>query len=90
MRMREQPSSEKHPWTRSTASGRCLGPGGYGDATGQLARAYPVRDAGDIRVSVERLIGDMGFGAPARRFARLIAATGARAYLYDFTRVGEG
>jgi para-nitrobenzyl esterase len=67
-----------------------LGPAGYGDSTGQLARAYPVRDAADIRTYVERLIGDMGFGAPARRFARLIAATGERAYLYHFTRVGEG
>jgi para-nitrobenzyl esterase len=66
-----------------------LGPGGYGDASGQLARAYPVTDVSEIRTHVERLIGDMGFGAPARRFARLIAASGQRAYLYHFTRVGE-
>jgi len=29
------------------------------------------------------------FGAPSRAFARLITARGARAYLYQFTRVGD-
>ena len=29
------------------------------------------------------------FGAPARSFARLVTARGARAYLYQFTRVGD-
>jgi para-nitrobenzyl esterase len=67
-----------------------LGPPGYGDATGALARAYPARDASEIYAQAKRIVGDLGFGAPARRFARLIAASGGRAYLYHFTRVGEG
>jgi para-nitrobenzyl esterase len=29
------------------------------------------------------------FGAPSRAFARMIASRGARAYLYQFTRVGD-
>ncbi len=33
--------------------------------------------------------GDAVFGAPARAFARLVAARGAPAYLYLFTRVGD-
>jgi para-nitrobenzyl esterase len=33
--------------------------------------------------------GDEVFGAPARAFARLATARGARAYLYQFTRVGD-
>lgn len=33
--------------------------------------------------------GDEPFGAPARAFARLVTARGARAYLYQFTRVGD-
>jgi para-nitrobenzyl esterase len=33
--------------------------------------------------------GDEVFGAPARAFARLVAARGGRAYLYQFTRAGD-
>jgi para-nitrobenzyl esterase len=33
--------------------------------------------------------GDAVFGAPARSFARLLTRRGGRAYLYQFTRVGE-
>jgi para-nitrobenzyl esterase len=33
--------------------------------------------------------GDSFFGAPARAMARFISARGARAYLYQFTRVGD-
>ena len=33
--------------------------------------------------------GDAVFGAPARSFARLVTAHGGRAYLYQFTRVGD-
>ena len=33
--------------------------------------------------------GDAVFGAPARALARLISANGTRAYLYQYTRVGE-
>ena len=33
--------------------------------------------------------GDEVFGAPARAFARLVTRRGGRAYLYQFTRVGD-
>jgi para-nitrobenzyl esterase len=33
--------------------------------------------------------GDSFFGAPARAFARFISAHGAKAYLYQYTRIGD-
>ncbi|HUQ82575.1 MAG TPA: carboxylesterase family protein [Gemmatimonadaceae bacterium] len=67
-----------------------LGASGFGDNTGALMRAYPVRDSTEILRAVQRIVGDMGFGAPSRSLARLVARAGGRAYLYHFTRVGEG
>lgn len=63
-----------------------LGPGGFGDTTGGLARAYPAGTPAEAQEQLYRLVGDMGFGAPARALARLISSHGGRAYLYHFTR----
>ena len=62
----------------------------YGDKDGILAQAYPVTDVAQIVPTVERLYGDEMYGAPARAFARLTSAHGARVFFYYFTRVGEG
>lgn len=42
-----------------------------------------------IIVGSNRDEGDAAFGAPARALARLTTARGARAYLYQFTRIGD-
>jgi para-nitrobenzyl esterase len=62
----------------------------YGDEDGALARAYPVEDPTSLLPTFQRLWGDEKYGAPARAFARLAAARGARVYFYFFTRVGAG
>ena len=67
-----------------------LGASGFGDTTGALARAYTVRDSTEILRAVQRIVGEMGFGAPTRSFARLVTRSGGSAYMYHFTRVGEG
>jgi para-nitrobenzyl esterase len=61
----------------------------YGDDEGILIRAYPANDAGIIP-ALERLYGDVKYGAPARAFARLASAHRVPVYFYFFTRVGEG
>ncbi|WP_080059216.1 carboxylesterase/lipase family protein [Spirosoma aerolatum] len=64
-----------------------LGPGDLGDTTGTLASLYPVKDTAQIVAQSQQLVGDLGFGAPARALARLVTSTGGQAYLYQFTRV---
>jgi para-nitrobenzyl esterase len=60
----------------------------YFDETGILAEAYPVTD--EILPVLQRLWGEEKYGAPTRAFARLASASGARVFLYYFTRVGDG
>jgi para-nitrobenzyl esterase len=67
-----------------------LGPSGFGDPSGELSRAYPVTDPSEILTQLQRLVGDLHFGAPARAPARLVTRAGEKAYLYYFTRVADG
>lgn len=63
-----------------------LGNGSLGDTTGTLARLYSVADTAEILSRSQQLVGDLGFGAPARALVRLVVATGSPAYFYYFTR----
>lgn len=67
-----------------------LGARGIGDATGALAAAYPVADTTQLLRATQHVIGDRAFGAPARALARLVERDGGLAWLYYFTRVGDG
>jgi para-nitrobenzyl esterase len=60
----------------------------YADKAGILAGTYPVAD--EILPVLQRLWGEEKYGAPVRAFARLASASGARVFLYYFTRVGDG
>ncbi|QHW00293.1 carboxylesterase/lipase family protein [Spirosoma endbachense] len=64
-----------------------LGQGDLGDTSGALASLYPVEDTAQLVTQSQQLVGDLGFGAPARALARLVIGAGGQAYLYQFTRV---
>lgn len=53
------------------------------------ALAAGAANVGPVIVGSNADEGDAPFGAPARSFARLITARGAKAYLYRYTRVGD-
>ena len=63
-----------------------LGKGDLGDTSGKLAQLYAVADTSELLVRLQELVGDLGFGAPARALTRLVTKAGGRAYLYYFTR----
>jgi para-nitrobenzyl esterase len=58
----------------------------FGDLAESLARAYPARDAPQIRSAVVRLAGDLSFVSTTRRYARAHAAAGQKAFRYQFSR----
>jgi para-nitrobenzyl esterase len=58
----------------------------FGDRSGALAKAYPGRDAKEIRSSVVQITSDLGFIAETRHIARAHAATGQKTFRYQFSR----
>jgi para-nitrobenzyl esterase len=58
----------------------------FGDLAGPVARAYPARDAGQIRAAVIRLTSDLSFASEARHIARTHAAAGQKTFRYQFSR----
>ncbi|GAB3341551.1 carboxylesterase family protein [Larkinella ripae] len=66
-----------------------LGRGDLGDTSGTLANLYPVQDTAQLTTQCQQLVGDLGFGAPARALARLVTGAGGQAYLYQFSRVSS-
>lgn len=65
---------------------RLLGSGSLGDTTGILKTVYSVRDSGEIFAKSQEVVGDVGFGAPARALARMATQKKQKAFLYYFTR----
>jgi para-nitrobenzyl esterase len=62
----------------------------YGTAADRFLELYPVTGDEDVPAAVDRSRTDGRFVAPARLMARLISETGAKAFLYHFTRVRPG
>lgn len=63
-----------------------LGKGSLGDNSGILKATYAVKDSDDILEKSQELVGDFGFGAPARALARMTTLKNGKAFLYHFTR----
>lgn len=63
-----------------------LGRGGLDDTTGLLRPIYDVRDSSEIFTKSQEVVGDFGFGAPARALARMATKKNGKAFLYYFTR----
>jgi para-nitrobenzyl esterase len=61
----------------------------FGDLAGPIARAYPARDAGQIRPAVIRLASDLNFTSESRHVARTHAAAGQKTFRYQFSRGGR-
>jgi para-nitrobenzyl esterase len=61
-----------------------------GDLAEPVAKAYPARDAGQIRSAVIRLTGDLSFVSEARAFARAHSAAGQPTFRYQFSRGSKG
>ncbi len=62
----------------------------YGPFADQVFALYPVSDALQIRKALGDSLGDLGFIAGARTFARLMGNVPSRAYLYHFTMSSPG
>jgi para-nitrobenzyl esterase len=58
----------------------------FGEQAGPLAKAYPARDAGQIRSAVIQLSSDLGFVHTVRWMARKHAAAGQKVFRYQFSR----
>jgi para-nitrobenzyl esterase len=58
-----------------------------GEFADRILSAFPVRTRDDVRSSTANLLTVGAFLAPTRRFARALIDQGARAWLYQFTRV---
>lgn len=56
----------------------------------QVFEAYPAKTDHDVVPAVRNLETDREFGFGSRLLAREVAASGQRAYLYNFTYVGSG
>jgi len=60
----------------------------FGDQAAELEKLYPVAKPSDLGPALNDLLGD-AFVAGTRRMVRDMAAGGAPAYLYQFTRTSE-
>ncbi|HVG12262.1 MAG TPA: carboxylesterase/lipase family protein [Flavisolibacter sp.] len=66
-----------------------LGEGSLGDKAGILKAIYPVTDSTEILEKSQDVVGDFGFGAPARALARMATSKKGKAFLYHFTRTSR-
>jgi len=66
-----------------------LGNKSLGDDSGILKVIYAVRDTSEIFAKSQEVVGDYGFGAPARALARLATQKNGKAFLYYFTRTSK-
>jgi para-nitrobenzyl esterase len=57
-----------------------------GDLAEPVAKAYPVREAKQIRSTVIQLTSDLSFVGESRAFARAHAAAGQKTFRYQFSR----
>ncbi len=62
----------------------------FGAHAPQVFEAYPAKTDHDVAAAIRELETDREFGFGSRLLAREVAASGQRAYLYDFTYVGSG
>ncbi len=62
----------------------------FGAHAQQLFEAYPAKTDHDVTQAVRNLETDREFGFGSRLLAREVAASGQRAYLYNFTYVASG
>jgi carboxylesterase type B len=61
-----------------------------GAAGEAVRRAYDAARTSAIPAAARRFVANYTFGAPARALARLVARADAKAWLYHFSRVGDG
>ena len=80
---REKPTSD------ITEYYRLLSKDGLGDDLEILSKIYTVKDSSEILEQSQQLVGDLGFGAPARALARMAIKKGEKAFLYHFTRTSK-
>jgi para-nitrobenzyl esterase len=66
-----------------------LGNGSLGDKTGVLRAVFAVNDSSEIFEKSQEVVGDLGFGAPARALARMATQKKGKAFLYYFTRTSK-
>lgn len=66
-----------------------LGSGSLGDKAGILKAVYPVTDSSEIFERSQDVVGDLGFGAPARALARMATLKRGKAYVYYFSRISK-
>lgn len=62
----------------------------YGSFADQVFALYPVRENYHIRKALGAIVGDLGFIAGARMFARSMSSVKSRTYLYHFTMTPPG
>lgn len=58
----------------------------FGELAEPIAKAYPARDAKQIRAAVIQLLSDLAFVSETRTIARAHAAAGQKTYRYQFSR----
>lgn len=66
-----------------------LGDKSLGDTSGLLQSIYSIKDTTEILAKSQEVVGDFGFGAPARALARLATFKNDKVFLYYFTRTSK-
>ncbi|MBN1662169.1 MAG: carboxylesterase family protein [Deltaproteobacteria bacterium] len=62
----------------------------YGSAADNVLAMYPVSEPAHVRKALSDSLGDLGFVAGARAFARGMGTVASKAYLYHFTMKATG